>query len=59
MIHHLFRRKDIKDIKNEFKEHCKHKKIKSKNDEIIYRFYSEYFDDLYNEEISDINFDTS
>lgn len=62
LIHYLFRRKDIKDLyNNEFKEHCKHKKIKTKrkNDEIIYHFYSQYFDVLYNEEIHDINFDTS
>ena len=57
-IHYLFRRDDIREIyNNEFKEHCKHKKIKSKTDTITYRFYYKYFDDLYKEEVSDINFE--
>ena len=56
-LHYLFRRKDIKEIyNNEFKAHCKHKNKNGKNNEIIYHFYSQYFDDLYKEEISDISF---
>ena len=56
-LHYLFGRKDIKELyNNEFKAHCKQKNKNGKNNEIIYHFYSQYFDDLYKEEISDISF---
>ena len=56
-LHYLFRRNDIKELyNNDFKAYCRLKNIKTTNDKIIYHFYSQYFDDLYKEEIPDIHF---
>jgi len=56
-LHYLFRRNDIKELyNNDFKAYYRFKNIKTTNDKIIYHFYSQYFDDLYKEEIPDIHF---
>ena len=58
VLRFIFKRRDIKDFYQEFKNNFKfHKKKESINQNIAYNFYIKYLDELYDDSVEDLNFD--
>ena len=58
VLRFIFKRRDIKDFYQEFKNIFKfHKKTESINQNIAYNFYIKYLDELYDDSVEDLNFD--
>jgi len=58
VLRFIFKRRDIKDFYQEFKNNFKfNKKTESINQNIAYNFYIKYLDELYDDSVEDLNFD--
>ena len=58
VLRFIFKRMDIKDFYQEFKNNFKfNKKTESINQNIAYNFYIKYLDELYDDSVEDLNFD--
>ena len=58
VLRFIFKRRDIKDFYQEFKNNIKfNKKTESINQNIAYNFYIKYLDELYDDSVEDLNFD--
>ena len=58
VLRFIFKRRDIKDFYQEFKNNSKfNKKTESINQNIAYNFYIKYLDELYDDSVEDLNFD--
>ena len=58
VLRFIFKRRDIKDFYQEFKNNFKfNKKTESINQNIAYNFYIKYLDELCDDSVEDLNFD--